>query len=90
MSFRQGVILPKSEPLKCPLRLGLTRLPILLAQVKAGNNSYKIKNEIRQILYLLHQHNKITKKKIIIRDPKTFCFNFDWPKYVDNNFKHEI
>ena len=27
---------------------------------------------------------------IVIRDPKTFCFNFDWPKYVDENFKHEI
>ena len=40
----------------------LTRLPILLAQIKAGNNSYKFKNEIRQILYLLYQHNKITKK----------------------------
>ena len=40
----------------------LTRLPLFLAQIKAGNNSYKLKNEIRQILYLLHQHNKITKK----------------------------
>ena len=40
----------------------LTRLPVLLAQIKAGNNSYKLKNEIRQILYLLYQHNKITKK----------------------------
>ena len=41
----------------------LTRLPILLAQVKAGNNSYKLKNEVRrQILYLLYQHSKITKK----------------------------
>ena len=39
----------------------LTRLPILLAQKKAGNNSYKIKNQIRRILYLLHQNNKITK-----------------------------
>ena len=27
---------------------------------------------------------------ILIRDPKTFCFNFDWPKYVDENLKHEI
>ena len=26
---------------------------------------------------------------IIIRDPKTFCFNPDWPK-VDENLKHEI
>ena len=40
----------------------LTRLPILLAQIKAGNNSYKIKNEKRQILYLLYQHKNITKK----------------------------
>ena len=40
----------------------LTRLPILLAQIKAGNNSYKLKNKIRETLYLLYQHNKITKK----------------------------
>ena len=39
-----------------------TRLPILLAQTKAGNNLYKLKNEVRQILYLLYQHNKITEK----------------------------
>ena len=32
----------------------LTRLPILLAEIKAGNNSYKWNNEIRQILNLLH------------------------------------
>ena len=40
----------------------LTRLPILLAQIKAGNNSNKLKNKVRQILYLLCQHNNITKK----------------------------
>ena len=34
----------------------LTRLPILLAQIKAGNNSHKLKNKIRQILYILYQH----------------------------------
>ena len=27
---------------------------------------------------------------IVIRDPKTFCFSFDWPKDVDENWKHEI
>ena len=27
---------------------------------------------------------------IVIRDPKTFCFNFDWAKYVDHNLKHGI
>ena len=30
----------------------LTRLPVLLAQINAGNNSHKLKNEIKQILYL--------------------------------------
>ena len=31
----------------------ITRLLILLAQLKAGNNSQKLKNEIRQIVYSL-------------------------------------
>ena len=40
----------------------LTRLPILLAQIKFENNLHKLKNEIRQILYLLYLHNKMTRK----------------------------
>ena len=36
-------------------------LPIALAQVKAGNNSENLLNEIRQIVYSLHQSKKITK-----------------------------
>ena len=40
----------------------LTRLLMLLAQIKAGSNSCKLKNEIRQVLYLLYQHNKILKR----------------------------
>ena len=40
----------------------LTRFPILLAQIKAGNNSYKLEKEIREILYLLYQHKEITNK----------------------------
>ena len=39
----------------------LTRLPILLAQIKATKNSYKLKNQIRKIVYLSNQNNKITK-----------------------------
>ena len=27
---------------------------------------------------------------ILIRDQKTFSFNFDWPKDVDENLKHKI
>ena len=33
----------------------LSRLPISLAQLNAGNNSEKLKNEIRQILYSLYR-----------------------------------
>ena len=33
----------------------LSRLPITLAQLKAGNNSEKLKNEIRQLLYSLYR-----------------------------------
>ena len=39
----------------------LNRLPILLAQIQAGNNSIKLKNEIRQILYLLYRSKILTK-----------------------------
>ena len=38
-----------------------TQLPILLAQIKAGNNSQKLKNEIRQLLYSLYRSKKISK-----------------------------
>ena len=40
----------------------LQRLPIALAQVKVGNNSENLLNEIRQIIYSLHQSKEITKK----------------------------
>ena len=39
----------------------LNRLPILLAQIPAGNNSIKLKNEIRQILYSLYRLKILTK-----------------------------
>ena len=77
---------------------------ILLAQIEAAINSYKLKNETRQILHLLYEHNKIISKSLqqfnevimimeeninVIRDPITFSFNFDLPKDVDENFRHE-
>ena len=39
----------------------LNRLPILLAQIQAGNNSNKLKNETRQILYSLYRSKVLTK-----------------------------
>ena len=40
----------------------LSRLPISLAQLNAGNNSEKLKNEIRQLLYSLYRSKKLTKQ----------------------------
>ena len=38
-----------------------SRLPISLAQLKAGNNSEKLKNAIRQLLYSLYRSKKLSK-----------------------------
>ena len=40
----------------------LKRLPIALAQIKPGNNSESLLNEIRQIVYSLYRSKEITKK----------------------------
>ena len=42
----------------------LSRLPIFLAQLTAGNNSEKLKNEIRQLLHSLYRSKKLTKISI--------------------------
>ena len=39
----------------------LNRLPILLAQIQAGNNSKSLKNELRQILNSLYRSKVLTK-----------------------------
>ena len=44
------------------LKQMIQRLPKALAQVKAGSNSENLLNEIRQIIYFLHQSKEITKK----------------------------
>ena len=41
----------------------LQRLPIALSQLKVGNNSESLSNEIRQIVYFLYQSKQITKKE---------------------------
>ena len=40
----------------------LSRLPINLAQLKARNNSQKLKNEIRQLLYFLYRSKQLTEQ----------------------------
>ena len=39
----------------------LNRFPILSAQIQAGNNSNKLKNEARQLLYSLYRSKVLTK-----------------------------
>ena len=40
----------------------VSRLPTSLAQLQAGNNSDKLKNEIRQLLYSLYRSKNMTKQ----------------------------
>ena len=40
----------------------LSRLPITLGQLKAGNNSEELKNDIRQLLHSLYRSKKLTKQ----------------------------
>ena len=47
----------------------LSRLPTSLAQLKAGNNSEKLKNEIRQHLYSIYLSKNMTKQ---------LCNNLIW------------
>ena len=42
----------------------LSRLPITLAQSRAGNNSEKLKNEIRQLLYSLYRSKNLQNNSI--------------------------
>ena len=44
----------------------LQRLPIALAQVKAGNTSENLLNKIRQIIYSPYRAKKVTKNYILI------------------------
>ena len=39
----------------------IVRLPILLVQLKAGNNSQKLKNEVKQIVYSLYISKNLSK-----------------------------
>ena len=58
-----GILNPDHSKLKILThKQMLQRLPIALAQVKAGNNAESLLNEIRKIVYSLYQSKQITKK----------------------------
>lgn len=74
-----------------------TRLPVLLGQMKAEKDLYKIEKKIREI-YIFFINIKKSPKNMgvyikgnlaVIREPKTFHFNFDLPEHVVSNLKHE-
>ena len=58
---QKGEVVNKQLKILTPNQM-LKRLPIALAQVKAGNNSESLLNEIRQIVYSLYRSKEITKK----------------------------
>ena len=60
----------------------LSRLPITLAQLKAGNNSEKLKNKIRQLLYSLYRSKKLTKQLY------TSLIEIIWNKNGNNFCEH--
>ena len=51
------------------------KLPIALAQVKAGSTSENLLNKIRQIMYSLYLEKQITKKVFIIKSIKSIKYN---------------
>ena len=58
-----GILNPNHSKLKILThKQMLQRLPIALAQVKAGNNSESLLNEIKEIVCSLYQSKQITKK----------------------------
>ena len=72
---KEEIIKEKIVKFLTPNKL-LTRIPMLLGQMKAQKNSNKLKNESRQILYLLYHFIIMEENMIVIRNLKTFCFNF--------------
>ena len=61
LKFNEQVQQGKGLKILTPQQM-LSRLPIFLAQLNAGNNSEKLKNEIRQLLYSLYCSKDMTKE----------------------------
>ena len=74
----------------------LSRLPIFLAQIKAGNNSEKLKNEIGQLLYSLYRSKQLTEQLYkslvdIIYDMETIFMNTENSKTSEpHKFKLDL
>ena len=69
----------------------LSRLPISLAQLKAGNNSEKLENEIRQLLYSLYRSKTLTKNiyKSLVDISIKLCLNMEIFMNTENSITNE-
>ena len=61
LDFNKQIQIGKGLKILTPDQM-LSRLPITLAQLNAGNNSEKIKNKIRQSFYSFYRSKKLTKQ----------------------------
>ena len=61
LNFNKEILSGRGLKILTPNQM-LSRLPISSAQLKARNNSEKLKNEIRQLLYSLYRSKKLTKQ----------------------------
>ena len=69
----------------------LSRLPISLAQLKAGNNSEKLENEITQLLYSLYRSKTLTKNiyKSLVDISIKLCLNMEIFMNTENSITNE-
>ena len=69
----------------------LSRLPISLAQLKAGNNSEKLENEIRELLYSLYRSKTLTKNiyKSLVDISIKLCLNMEIFMNTENSITNE-
>ena len=59
----------------------LQRLPIALAQIKAGNISENLLNEIRQIIYSLYREKEVA-KKVYNNIMNSIKYKTEWVLYL--------
>ena len=45
---------------------------------------------IQNICIVYGKTKSLEENMVVIKDTKIFCFNVDWPKYVDESFKYKI
>ena len=61
LEFNDKIQLEQGLKILTPNQM-LSRIPISLGKSKAGNNSEKLKDEIRQVLYSLYRSKKLTRQ----------------------------